>query len=267
VRGMTERTRLAVALLLPALVVIAMFFAPLDDVARGSQEARMPGFLESLLSRGSEGSGGRANATAAPAGQEASYDWADILQLDGIRYSAGLLNAGRALRQEDLGGEVARVSAKLNGNVQPSRYEPKDGDAAYLQPGTPVYSVNGYLQTFRLAAPRGAGFALFEVLINPKAHAARELLDIDGKVKSVSVNTTDPRATGRVIDRPEDVAAIVAMILNARVEPVPFSKRTAYVSLRLLDGTAVTFQFAAETGSLSRGIVGLPREFASLVAP
>jgi hypothetical protein len=264
---MTERTRLAVAVLLPALVVLAMFLAPLDGVARGSQEARAPGFLESLLSRGSEGSGGRAKATAIPAGQEASYDWPDILVLGGITYSAGLLNGGRALREEDLGGEVARVSAKLNGNVQPGRYEPKDGDAAYLQPGTPVYSVKGYLQTFRLAARRGTGLALFEVLTNPRAHVGRELLDIDGKVTSVSVHATNPRATGRVIDRPDDVAALVAMILNARVEPGPFSKHTAYVSFRLIDGTAVTFQFAAETGNLSRGIVGLPREFASLVAP
>jgi hypothetical protein len=269
-----ERKRLAVALTLPAVVVIAMFLVPLDSVARGSNVARgneavaSPGILDALFSRGGEVLGARPRrSNAAPASQE-SYDWADILRVDGITYSAGLLNAGRALRDEDLGGEVARVNARLNGNVPAIGYEPKDGDAAYLDPGTPLYGVNGYLSSFRLAARRAGRLVLFEVVTNPNAHTGRDLLDIDGKVKSIAVDSSDPRAIARSIDRLEDVATLVRMVLDARVDAgSKLGKRTEYVSFRLLDGTAVTFQFASAAGNLSRGITGLPREFASLVAP
>jgi hypothetical protein len=268
-----ERRRLAVALTLPALVVLAMFFVPLDDVARGNAAARgneaaqAPSILDRIFARGSGTAGGIRRSTTPVAGEE-SYDWADILKLDGITYSAGLLNGGRALRDDDLGGEVGRVSFRLNGSVPPIGYVPKDGDAAYLDPGTPLYGVNGYLSSFRLAARRAGRLVLFEAVTNPNAHTGRDLLDIDGKVKSVALDENDPRAIARSIDRPEEVATLVEMVLNARVEPgVKFGKRTEYVSFRLLDGTAVTFQFAGDAGNLSRGITGLPREFASLLAP
>jgi hypothetical protein len=263
-----ERKRFAVALALPTLVVVAMFFVPLDDVARGNEAARPPGLFDGIFPRETTGPNGRPRrSTPAPAAKDSSYDWADILRLNGITYSAGLLNAGRALHEEDLGSQVAAVSAKLNGNVPPIGYEPKDGDAAYLEPGTPLFPVNGYATSFRLAARRNGRIVLFEALTNPNARIGRDLLDIEGKVKSIALDSSDPRAIARSIDRPEDVSAFVDMVLSARVDPaVSFGRRTEFVSFRLLDGTAVTLQYAGDTRNLARGITGLPREFASLVA-
>ena len=265
---MDERKRLAVAVGLPMIVLAAMLFAPLDAVARrdGPVESDQ-GALGAISPSASESSEPKPRrSTPVPATAE-SYDWADVVQVGGITYSAGLLYAGRALRDEDLGSEIAQVTAKLNGNVKPLGYALKDGDAAYLEPGTSLYAVNGYRPTFRLAARRGGRPVLFEAVANPSARFGRDLLDIEGKVRSIALDASDPRAVSRSIDRSDDVSSVVAMILDAQVQSkASFGERTAYISLRLVDGTAVTFQFSEESGNLSRGIVGLPREFATAIA-
>jgi hypothetical protein len=266
---MDERKRLAVALAIPALVLAAMLFAPLGGAGRLDAAVEpTSGPLDASVPRASESPDlGPRRSTAAPAATVESNDWADILQLNGITYSAGLLNSGRALREDDLGSEIARVSARLNGNVRPQAYVLKHGDAAYLDPGTPLYATNGYRATFRVAARREGRLVLFEAVVNPNARSGRDLLDIEGRVASISMDTKDPRAVSRSIDRPDDVTRLVRMLLEARVDPaVAFGRRTTYVSFRLFDGTATTFQFAEETRNLSRGITGLPLEFGTAIA-
>ena len=264
---MDERKRLAVALGLPAMLLAAMLFAPLDAVARpDSASGPQAGLVGPIVSGASEPPLlAPRRSTPAPA-VAVSNDWADVLQVDGVTYTAGLLNPGRALRESDLGNETARVRSRLNGNVRPVGYVLKDGDAAYLDPGTPLYAMNGYRSTFRLAARREGRLVLFEAIANPNARSGRDLLDIEGKVTGISVDVLDPRGVGRSVD-PNEVPRLVGMILDARVDPAAtFGKRAAYLSLRLLDGTIVSFQYSEETASLSRGITGLPRDFMSAIA-
>jgi hypothetical protein len=81
----------------------------------------------------------------------AQIDWVDFVQVGSTQYLAGTRTAP-TLQESDLGPVVATVKYRLSGNVCDPNYRPKDGDAAFLDPGTPIYQVRGYQISQLLAA-------------------------------------------------------------------------------------------------------------------
>jgi len=56
------------------------------------------------------------------------------------------------------------VKFKVDGNVCDPNYRPKDGDAAFLDPGTPIYQVSGRSPAQVLAAHQAGRIVAFEAL-------------------------------------------------------------------------------------------------------
>ena len=81
----------------------------------------------------------------------AQIDWVNFVEVGSTQYVAGLQSANM-LKQSDLGPVYAQVKFKLSGNVCDPNYRAKDGDAAFLDPGTPIYQINGQLPSQDLAA-------------------------------------------------------------------------------------------------------------------
>src|SRR5690348_5909786 len=118
-------------------------------------------------------------------------DWANFVRFGGISCLASV-DAGRDLQPADLGAQFATVLFRLDGNVSDPNYQSQDGDAAFLDAGTPIYRtpiyrMNGYAPTFRLAAHQGGHIVLFEADTTPHAKTGADLLDIGGKVQSIAV--------------------------------------------------------------------------------
>lgn len=82
-------------------------------------------------------------------------DWVDFIAVGSTQYTAGL-EGTPAITDADLGPVVAHVKFKVDGNICDPDYKPKDGDAAFLEPGTPIYSVKGH-PTDKLLASRHDG--------------------------------------------------------------------------------------------------------------
>ncbi len=80
-------------------------------------------------------------------------DWVDFIQIGSIQYLAGP-GAPTTLQESDLGPVVGHVKSKVAGNVCDPNYRPKDGDAAFLEPGTPIYQVHGRPTSEVVAARR-----------------------------------------------------------------------------------------------------------------
>jgi hypothetical protein len=80
-------------------------------------------------------------------------DWVDFIQIGSTQYFAGQ-GAPAILAESDLGPVLTHVKFKVDGNVCDPNYRPKDGDAAFLDPGTPVYQVNGQAASQVVAARR-----------------------------------------------------------------------------------------------------------------
>ena len=88
-----------------------------------------------------------------------------MVLFNGITYISDSQRIESAL----LGPKFAQVKFELEGNVHDPNYHSKDGHAAFLNPGTDVYTVKGYRSTFRLAAYRNGPLVLFEADTNPMA--------------------------------------------------------------------------------------------------
>jgi hypothetical protein len=80
-------------------------------------------------------------------------DWVDFIQIGSTQYVAGP-GTPEALQEDDLGPIVTHVKFKVDGNICDPNYRPKDGDAAFLDPGTPVYQVKGRPASEVVAARR-----------------------------------------------------------------------------------------------------------------
>ena len=196
-----------------------------------------------------------------------TISWVPLMQFGGIQYlrewhSTGeeILPGERDLAAEDLGPELYRVAFRGNGYAGPY-YLYQDGDATFLNPGTPVYAVKGYSPEFRLGTLEDGRPILYEADTNPFAKTGGDLLDIRGKVTAIDIlNDDDAMAVAGTIDDEQAVEGFVETVLEA---PVNQSSRDHdgpryFLGIRLADGTSVVRAFWLETGELSRGIMTDP---------
>src|SRR3984893_17053747 len=78
-------------------------------------------------------------------------DWVNFIQVGSTQYVAGP-QSPTALQNGDLGPVYTHTKFKVSGNVCDPNYRLKDGDAAFLDAGTPIYQVNGQPPAQQLAA-------------------------------------------------------------------------------------------------------------------
>ena len=204
-----------------------------------------------------------------PKSNFADVNWIDFVRFNGISYSARLgSGATGTLSESSLGPEFAKVRCKME-SVWDTTYRTQDGDAAFLEPGTPVYTIQGYDPAFRLAARslQTGQFVVYEADTNPKARVGADLLDIGGKVQYISmISREDGETELGAISDPDEVASLVAMVLAA---PVDQSVRSSdvfryFIAFHLEDGTTVGRAYWPDGGLLSRGIM-LPEEFRTAI--
>jgi hypothetical protein len=88
-------------------------------------------------------------------------DWVDFIQIGSTQYVAAP-GATTTLQESDLGPVVGHVKFKVAGNVCDPNYDPKDGDAAFLEPGAPIYQVVGRPSSQAVAAKRDGQIHIYE---------------------------------------------------------------------------------------------------------
>ena len=209
--------------------------------------------------------------------RETLAEWAHSVQFGGITYLAKgslggpiITEGERALTIEDLGSEIYRVAFRIEGY---SGYSHQDGDATYLNPGTPIHAVKGYSPEFRLAALEDGTPRLFEADTHPEAESGEALLDIRGKVTSIDVLSTKNsiKVLGTKVENGEDVVlgkieeerAVKRFVELVLESPVDQGRRDHegpryFLYFRLADGTSVVRAFWLESGEISRGIMTDP---------
>jgi hypothetical protein len=93
----------------------------------------------------------------------AQIDWVNFVEVGSTQYVAGP-ESPSVLQASALGPVYAHVKFKVSGNVCDPNYRLKDGDAAFLDPGTPVYQVNGHSPNEQLAARFNGSILVYRVL-------------------------------------------------------------------------------------------------------
>ena len=93
----------------------------------------------------------------------AQIDWVNFIQVGSTQYVAGQQPAS-PLQEADLGAVYSHVKFKVSGNVCDPNYHIKDGGAAFLDPGTPIYEVKGQPPAQTLAARFGGSLVLYRAV-------------------------------------------------------------------------------------------------------
>src|SRR5437879_10276251 len=93
----------------------------------------------------------------------AQIDWVNFIQVGSTQYVAGP-QSPTILQVSDLGPVYAHVKFEVSGNVCDPNYRLKDGDAAILDVGTPIYQVNGYPSSDQLAAKFNGSLVVYRAL-------------------------------------------------------------------------------------------------------
>jgi hypothetical protein len=78
-------------------------------------------------------------------------EWVNFIEVGSTQYVAGP-QSQTVLEESDLGAVYAHVKFKVSGNICDPHYRVKDGDAAFLDPGTAIYQVKGHAVGEELAA-------------------------------------------------------------------------------------------------------------------
>jgi hypothetical protein len=93
----------------------------------------------------------------------AQIDWVNFVQVGSTQYVAGP-ESPSVIQESDLGPVYAHVKFKVSGNVCDPNYRLKDGDAAFLDAGTPIYQVNGHAPSEELAARFNGNVLLYRAM-------------------------------------------------------------------------------------------------------
>ena len=115
---------------------------------------------------------------------DSEVEWVDFVMMNDIMYY-GEDEELREFKNFEKGEKIGEVTFKL-ADVACSNHRSKNGHAAYLKIGTPIYEMVGYNKNFRIIA----GDKVYQVSENKKAKTISELLDIEGKAVKLSLEST-----------------------------------------------------------------------------
>lgn len=200
---------------------------------------------------------------------QSEISWVDVVRFDGITYMTNRYVEPGIAGASDLGEVHATVQFQIAGRVRDPEYRTKDGDATYLSAGTLLYSVTGYTPATRLAARLPDGVVLYDAFTNPAARTGADLLDIEGKVATIGINSEEDGTTELArIDTTATVSEMVTMVLEGTVDQTGIEQHgddeRYFIAFHLTDGTTIVRAFWPESGLLSHGI-HLPPEFGAIV--
>jgi len=192
-------------------------------------------------------------------GCKASIEWVDFLMLNDVMYHHNDEGNRETAESPRIGEKLGEVAYKINGHACLD-YVPKNGDAAYLPVGTPIFEVQGYKPEFRVAA----GNRIYQVWRNPRAATMKDLLDIEGKVTRVALESGyDGSPIG-------DFDAEAASEFVRALLPLPYVGRDAmneqimhepgvFLRVHLSDGTSFRMVYYPKANAFSAGAFGTER--------
>jgi hypothetical protein len=185
----------------------------------------------------------------------AIIEWVDFLMINNVKYYQN--NDGtKAVTAEQLGDKVGEVSYMFNEHAC-TDHVAKNGDAAFLQIGTVIYALKGYKSEFRVVADN----KIYEVKENPDAETMGDLMDIDGKVEIVSLESDqDGSPIGNF--SPEASAEFIRELLplpHVGFEAVYEKKKHEagiFLRVHLQDGTSFRLVYYPKANGFTAGAFG-----------
>ncbi|WP_341279630.1 hypothetical protein [Paenibacillus sp. FSL H8-0537] len=185
----------------------------------------------------------------------AIIEWVDFLMINGIKYQYNYEGTGKTA-DDQLGEKVGEVSYMLNDHACTDHVE-KDGNAAFLPIGTEIFAMKGYKPEFRVIASN----KVYEVMDNPKAATLGQLLDIEGKVDKVGLESAkdgspigdfSAEASAQFI---QELLPLQHVGFNQVYEKIKHESGV-FLRVHLLDGTSFRLVYYPEGNGFTAGAFG-----------
>ena len=91
--------------------------------------------------------------------QQTIIDWVDFLHIQDEKYERNYLL--EVADEQFIGNEIGEVTFKMADHVHNTNYQSKNGDAAYLEKGTKLYSVDGMPHLVAVKSPEAINGYVF----------------------------------------------------------------------------------------------------------
>jgi hypothetical protein len=185
-----------------------------------------------------------------------------ILVIGEVRYLPLENQLGEA--NVSLGPEFAQVTRNLGQDLADcTHFLMMDGDAAGLENGTPLFEIEGYSPRFLLATVDEDARVIWEARLLPDATFGRQVLDINGRVKSIRITDTSvARELRGWLTDPVKIDELVSALISARVEGPRLPStgiQRYYLVFELNDGIVIERPYWPDSGEVSSsGILKLP---------
>ena len=201
---------------------------------------------------------------------------AEMAVVRGIDYLPGNVipgysMAGSALTQAELGPVFDTINTAVGDCSQTTQ----GNFSSFLSAGTKIYTLKGYLPSFRLAVKQSTPgqnqpISLLEAISNPHASKGSELIQLDHVTSMLlypqSSPSSSPKTPPMAATRsPKQVAEVVALFNQAPMRATNATGSTFDVLVfRFSDGSLSSLVYNPTTGWTDRNVI-LPTTFASLL--
>ncbi|WP_429314026.1 hypothetical protein [Paenibacillus mucilaginosus] len=185
----------------------------------------------------------------------AIIDWVDFLMINNIKYYQNYDT--KAVTAEQIGDKVGEVSYMLNDHAC-TGHVAKNGDAAFLPIGTVIYAMKGYKSEFRVVADN----KIYEVEENPNATTMGDLLDIQGKVKKVSLESSQDGSPIGDFSQEASSEFITELLplpyvgFDAVYEKIKYDQDGIFLRVHLHDGTSFRMVYYPKANGFTSGAFG-----------
>lgn len=194
----------------------------------------------------------------------AKIDWVDFLMINDIRYWHNYEGVSE-VKPDQIGEKIGEVAYMLDGHAC-TDHTTKNGDAAFLPTGTPIYAMKGYRPNFRVIADN----KIYEVNDNPRAKTMADLLDIDGKVEKVSLESMEDGS--HIGDFTREASAVfmeellmLPIVGFDEVYKAASSDYDVFLRVHLQDGTSLRLVFNSDLNAFTSGVFGTERLKATII--
>lgn len=215
-------------------------------------------------------------------GDATAVDWGPFLRLNGQSYLASgmgwfstSLEPPVSVDPALAGRQVGKVLWDVGDPATNSCYSLLDGSSSVLEAGTPVYTFNGYNESFRLVAETPDGWRVFEADGIAGAKFVGDLLDLRGRVVSVVAEREEQSGNKTLLARiasNEGVSIFLDFILAQPIKLTGGATQPSASDQRVLltfwlrDGTETARRFYVGGRQMSQGIPLAPDSFTQLEA-
>ncbi|WP_442600212.1 hypothetical protein [Neobacillus sp. D3-1R] len=186
-------------------------------------------------------------------------EWVDMVMVNDIKYEHHFPepNKENIPLTIEKGDKLGEVTYKMADNAC-SNHQMKNGDAAYLEKGTPIYALKGYPKSFLVLA----NDKVYVADQNKKAKTAGELFPMKNLVKNIYFESTEDGSrihTFSESSKEEFLNAWYSLTLEdvgSLIKKGKLDGKRVFLEIELNNGVTFRQLYWADTNTFHSGIIG-----------